>query len=545
MIRNNNLRGGIRFLPRLPLYPSWVLILGGISVLLILPFLGPLYALLRPGNELWQHLKSTVLPDYLRDTLVLSLSVMAVTAVMGAVPAWIVSRYRFPLRRMLDKSMLLPLAIPAYITAYAYAGMTDYFGPLWNLGTRLGMSGEALRSIRFTGMGEGMGGLILVMSFALHPYVYVILRHQFRFRITSSLEAARSLGAGELKQFFALALPASIPSLTAALTVVLMELLNEYGAVVYYGRNTITTGIFRAWFGFYDLPAARRLGGVLMLSVLAILFLFFLIQRRKGYGDHSPRELTPIRLRGMKRLIFPLLVMLPMLLGFAFPLIQLLSWGVRVLPGTNWSPIIQGVGNTLGLGVLSGILIVILSIAFANGRRLSSYPILNRFSDLSLVGHSVPGAVIALGVLGIASTLGQYSSVASLVQSGLMLLIFAYVVRFIAVSHRAIAPVMEYQLKKQDEASRSLGAGPWKTLFRIHLPSLYPAIFGALALSFLEVVKELPLTMILRPFNFNTLAVRAYELAANEMVQEAAVPSLILVALGLLGVILIQHRSET
>ena len=516
---------------------NWAFLLGLFSVLLLLPLVGPLRALLTGNSDVWQHFANTLLLTYTRDTVILGLGVLSCTAILGVLPAWLLSRYELPWSAFLETVLLLPLAIPTYIAAYAYAGIFDFYGPIWQVGEVLGFSAEVLSRFRIT----NMVGLILVMSFALYPYVFLIMRNSFRFQVAAPLDVARSLGAGEVRQFLGLSLPLCRPALVGSLGIVLMEVLNEYGAVDYFGQNTLSTGIFRTWFGYYDLPATLRLGGLLMVIVFIILAFERVLSGRRRYDQQQKSELEKISCPPKRTAGLFLLALVPALLGFFIPLSQLLGWGLRELPHVQWGRLFQGTVNTLVLAVATGVIITCLSVVIAYARSLERSSFLRKLSDVSLLSHSVPGAVIALGMLGISQGLLQWGG--SVVLSGsIFLLIYAYVVRFLAVSQRSISTIMAHQLRAQDEASRSLGIGSLQTLLRVHLPNLKVPILSALVLIFLEVIKELPLTIILRPFNFHTLAIRSYQLASSELVQKAAVPSLVLVAIAVVALLIFQRR---
>ena len=507
-----------------------------ITLLLLLPLAGPLRALFSPGSEIWRYFAKDLLWLYARDTALLGGGVLFLAAILGVLPAWILSRYSLP--SFLETALILPLALPAYITAYAYSGIFDFYGPLWRLGEALGFPAELLSRLRIT----NMPGLILVMSFALYPYVFIIMRNSFRFQVAIPLNVARSLGAGEFRQFFGLSLPLCRPALVAALGIVLMEVLNEYGAVSYFGQNTLSTGIFRAWFGYYDLPAAQRLGGLLIMLVFVILVLERVLQGQRKYDPRGQVELEKIPCSRRKRVVFFTIALLPALLGFFLPLSQLIVWALRELPGARLSSLFQGTVNTIVLALLGALVIMVLTVLISFARRMERHRFLRRLSDLSLLGHSIPGSVIALGIFGISQGLVNMG-VPVMLSGSIFLLIYAYVERFLALSQRSVSATMSHQLGSQDEVSRSLGHGPWQTLLRIHLPNLKMPLIGALSIVFLELIKELPLTIILRPFNFQTLAVRSYQLASSEMVQEASIPALILVGIALLSVLVFQRRG--
>lgn len=279
---------------------KWSVLLFVLSTLLLLPLAAPLQAVFFRTSETWRHFANTLLWSYARDTIVLCSAVLFLTTLLGVIPAWLLSRYHLPMSSLLETILIFPLALPAYITAYAYSGIFDFYGPLWNLGAGLGLPAELLGRFRIT----NMTGLVLVMSFALYPYVFLIMRNSFRFQVAVPLNVARSLGAGQLRQFFSLSLPLCRPALVGALAIVLMETLNEYGAAVYFGQNTLSPGIFRIWFGHYDLPAAQRLSGLLLVTVFIILALEHYLRGHRQYDPRGRSELEKIHCKPGKALVF-------------------------------------------------------------------------------------------------------------------------------------------------------------------------------------------------------------------------------------------------
>jgi iron(III) transport system permease protein len=533
----SSLRYRIRAASR-TVFSGWSVALALLSIALLGPFLDPIRALAAPAGETWLHMRSTVLGQYIRDTLILAISVPVLAGLFGSVSAWMVSRYDFPGRRSLEVLLVGPLAVPAYISAYAYEGIFGYFGPFYRLIRNI-LPGLALN--RYPDI-SSMPGLILVMAAALYPYVFLLMKQAFRNNISNALEASRSLGDGAGRQFLRLALPMTRPVLAAGLGIVMMEVLNEYGAIVYFGRNTLTTGIFRAWFGFYDLSAARRLGGVLMISVFLFLGLEQYLRRNRGYGlsgkRQAPLERIPLRgLRGMQALI---LAAVPMFFGLVLPVGRLGTWALRELPDARWSGIFEGLGNTMLMSIGAALLITSLAVIIGYSRVRRPHRPLIALSDLSLMGHSVPGAVIALGILGVSSWLVSLTGRSWLAAGSIGLLMFGYATRFMAVGQRPVSAEMEHRLRVFDEAARSLGRGSIHALVNVHLPNMKRVLLAAFSLSFLEMIRELPLTMILRPFNYTTLAVRSFELASNEMLQEASLPAMLLVLIGIAGVLVFQ-----
>ncbi|EMR02415.1 ABC transporter permease [Cesiribacter andamanensis] len=528
-------------------YTHWAVLAGIPALLVAIPFLTILAGLLKGPGANWPHLVQTVLPDYVLNSLLLLLYVGSCTLVVGTACAWLVTTCQFPGRRFFSGALILPLALPTYIVAFVYAGITDYTGPLQRfLRGPLGFSHEQA-SVDIM----NMGGIVFVLSAVLYPYVYVLARGAFQLQSRSLLESARMLGSGAWRMFFGVALPIARPALAGGLFLVLMELLNDYGAVKYYGISTFTTGIFRSWFSLGDLQAAVYLSGLLLL-LIGLLIALERWQRGKARyhaASSAQHTLTPFRLRGLWAFAAFLACLLPFLAGFALPVLQLVVWAAatahKVVDARFW----ELMGNSLRVSAGAALLCVLLALVLVFAGQLSRGRLLKVITRLSTLGYAIPGAVIAVGVL--IPLLGFDRQLSGLLGSlggkpgGLLLtgtifgLLMAYVVRFLAVAYNpadaGIKRVSPYML----DAARSLGYRPLAVLWHVYLPLLRGPLLSAALLVFVDAMKELPLTLILRPFNFHTLATKAFELAGDEMIAESASPALVIVLSGLLPVLLL------
>jgi iron(III) transport system permease protein len=521
----------------------------GSAFLLVLPIatvVGSVFA--GPGESL-AHLAGTVLPRYVGNTVLLSAGVLLLSAVWGIVPAWLITRYAVPFRGLLDWALILPLALPSYIAAYAYAGFLDYTGPLQAvLRSLFAFEGGSAYLIPIA----SLPGLIWVMSLVLYPYVYVVMRTAFARRVPRLLEAARTLGERR-SVLLRVGIPATRPALAAGLALVLMETLNAYGAPFYFGVDTLTTGIFRTWFSLHDLLSATQLSVILLLLVALVVALEGKTRGRRGFADSTPAgaPYTPEPLSRGKRVAALAVTVLPFLFGAVIPLLTLGYWGFLAPESTSLGALARLAGTTVATAGVAASLAVGLGVLFAYVRRLSSTPLVHGATDVATLGYAVPGAIIAVGVIIV--TTRVESEIAQLLEAGmgidlrafltgtLAALLFAYLVRYLAVAFRPINAGVEQLGSRVDEAARSLGASARRRLWRVELPLLKRTLASAFVVVFIDVAKELPLTLVLRPFDFRTLAVRAFELASDERIAESALPSLVLVGVGV-GVVMITKR---
>ncbi len=539
------------FRPRLRVnLTPWTVATLVVVALMLLPVLAIFVGVFGPSSDTWRHLASTVLVDYVVNSLLLVAGVGLLTLVMGISTAWLVTTCEFPGRRIFEWGLILPLAIPTYIIAFTYAEILSHTGFVQST-LQLVLPPETTARVRVGLM--SLPGAGVMMALVLYPYVYLITRSSFQKQSGGILETSRILGKSAWATFFQVALPMARPALVAGVTLVLMEVLNEYGAVRYFGVSTFTTGIFRAWFALGDGPAAVRLSGCLLLLVFALILAERLQRGRARFdgGSGRYRPLVPFRLRGWRGMAAFTVCFLPVALGFLLPVGQLLVWAVSVAPEALDRRFLTLALNSFGLAVVAALLAVMAAVLIVYATRLSPTPILRFASRASSLGYSVPGAVIAVGVMipflwldrrlmGLLQ--GVTGSPVGLILTGTVAaLVFAYVVRFLAVALNPVDSGFERVCGNLDETSRSLGMPPLRTLWKVDLPLLRGTLVSAGLLVFVDVLKELPLTLILRPFDFDTLATRAFQLASDEQVARSALPALLIILVAMVPVILLSR----
>jgi iron(III) transport system permease protein len=523
------------------------------ALLLAMPVIVVFASVLSPDIEVWRHLRQTVLADYITNSLLLAFGTGVGALLIGTGSAWLVSQYQFYGRRVLQWLLLLPLAMPAYIIAYTYTGMLDFAGPLQ----------QALR--RYFGWEYGdywfpeirsLTGAILMLSLVLYPYVYMLARSAFREQSVSMLEASRTLGFSPRQHFWKVALPLARPALLTGAALAMMEAFADYGTVQYFGIATFTTGIFRTWFGMGSQGGAAQLAALLSTFVLVLLVLEQWSRRKIRYFFQGQRQqYSPLRLLSpLRQLLVALLCLLPVLLGFIIPATQLASWA---LP--NWAVLLSAdfirlIWNSFSLAALAAVLSVMLALLFGYASRLRRDPLVRLPVRLAALGYAIPGTVIAIGVMiplawvdrNIDLLAEQWFDVRTglLLSGTLFALLLAYSVRFLAVSLHSVEAGLQRIKPSMDNAARSLGASPLQVLRQVHVPLLRGSVLTSLMLVFVDVLKELPATLILRPFNFNTLAVRTYELASDERLADAALPALAIVCVSIIPVILLSRTLD-
>ncbi len=538
--------------PRLRLPGPWLVSAVLIASVVALPIVTVTSFVLQPATEVWRHLYETVLADYVTNSLLLMLGVAAGTLAMGVCAAWLVSMCEFPGRRAFEWALLLPLAMPAYIIAYTYTGMLDFAGPVQS----------ALRAWFGWGFGDywfpeirSLPGAVAMLSLVLYPYVYLLSRAAFVEQSVCVLEVSRTLGCGPWRSFAVVGIPLARPAIIAGLSLALMETLADYGTVEYFGIPTFTTGIFRTWFGLGDASAAAQLSAVLLGFVFALLLLERWSRHRARFHHTTSRyrRLPVNRLRGWRAALATVACLVPVTFGFAVPALQLAWWAQQTWRETLDGDFLLLAWHSFELAGLASLLALALAMALAYGQRVQGGRALAALARFAGMGYAIPGTVIAVGVLIPFGWLDnsvdewmrrRFDLSTGLVFSGtLFLLLFAYCVRFLAVSLQAVEAGLGKVKPTMDDAARSLGLRPSSVLREVHLPMLRGTLLSAALLVFVDVLKELPATYILRPFNFNTLAVRAFELASDERLADSASAALAIVVVGIVPVVLLSRMA--
>lgn len=520
-----------------------------VGIALALPLASVLASVFAGVGDTLRHLADTSLARYVGNTLLLLAAVSAGVISMGVVSAWLVSSYRFPGRDVLQWALMLPLAMPAYVMAYAYTDWLQYTGAVQTWLRRV--TGWQANDYWFPEI-RSLWGAAAMLALALFPYVYLIARTAFHELSRSAIEAGRLAGLNAWGAFFRVAVPLARPAIVAGASLALMETLADFGTVSYFAVEVFTTGIFKAWLSLGDNVAAAQLSVGLLAFVVVVLALERVSRRRAAYAAASPKPVRPHELRGAKAALACVACAAPVVFGFLLPAVLLanLAWGEKsAYLGTR---IITLIGNSFSLAGLTALIAVALGLAMAYAARLTPTRMVRGVNRAAGFGYALPGAVIAVGVL---VPLGRFDNLLAgwlesmsgkpmgLILTGTVVaLVYAYLVRLLAVSLQTVEAGLAKITRSMEDAARSLGASTSSALARVHMPLLAPSLATAALLVFLDVLKELPATFALRPFNFDTLAIEAYNLAKDERLAEAAAPALVIVAVGLLPVLYVTRR---
>ena len=525
-----------------------VKVAGILTVLMALvPLLVILWSWSSDQTEVWQHLIATQLSTLIRNTLVLVIGVGIGVAVLGVSLAWLTVMCEFPGRGWLDWGLMLPMAMPAYVLAFVVLGMFDFAGPLQQ-------SLHALLGARYHYVDvrhEMMVITVLVLVF--YPYVYMLARSAFLAQSTDVMEVARVLGASRWSAFYRVALPMARPAIIAGTSLAIMETLADFGAVSVFNYDTFTTAIYKSWFGLFNLPAAAQLASLLLLFVALALFAEKQSRGKRSYTQAARKQhrfrhqLSPVQALAATGFCGVVL-----LVAFVLPVLQLLQWALLDGLQAIDRRYLNLLWRTLSLGASAAVLTVSLALLLAYGRKQARKR-LHTFYDLGAMGYALPGSVLAVGIMLSFSFIDNQLVVPVLTALGLppkplllgsvFALLAAYWIRFLAVANGPVDSSLQRIRPSIGEAARSLGASSWSLLWQIYLPILRPGLLTAMVLVFVDVMKEMPATLLLRPFGWDTLAVRIYEMTSEGEWQRAALPALTLVVVGLLPVVLAVRQS--
>ena len=524
-----------------------------ICIIVLAPILAVFWMALNPTENIWGHLISTTLPRYLRNTLVLMISVGLVTASMGAGAAWLVSRYSFPGVRWLQWALLFPLAIPAYVGAYALVDFLEYAGPV-QTGLRAIFGWQSARDYWFPEI-RSLGAAVMVLSAALYPYVYILSRAAFREQSGAGEEVAQSLGAGAFARFRRVGLPLARPAIAAGTAIVMMETVNDFGTVDYFAVQTLTTGIFSVWLESNNAGGAAQIACVVLMLVIFLVTLEKSSRRKLQFFSlttrHRPPSQTP--LRGGWGWAATVACLIPFGVGFVLPVGVILSHALGnaelwVDPG-----LLRALVNTVVVGGIAAVVTVLAGVFLVYGVRLSGRSLPKLLLPLTTIGYAAPGAVLAVGILIPLAVLDHKLAdflEALGIDAGLMLtgsafaLVLAYCVRFFAIAQGAADGAMGRVSPSLPMAARSLGRTRWQTLREVYYPLIRASVGSALLLVFVDCVKELPATMLLRPFNFDTLATRVHDQASLENLGDASPGAILIVAVGMIAVGLLARANR-
>lgn len=523
----------------------WIISLVG-AVVILLPILFIFSSIFHEPNENWLQIQAYLLKNYVFNTFTLVVLTGILTAFLGVTLAWLTAAYDFPLKRFFRWGLILPLSIPTFIATYTYRNMLGYTGVVQS--TLRNQFDYQLNPEWLTV--SGIPGAVFIFTLFLYPYVFMITRAFLESQSTSYIESARLLGRKPLSVFFKVVLPLSRPAIVGGTVLVIYEVLGDYGVTSFLGIHTISTAIFQTWFRMYDVDSAMRLAAWLMVIIVGIFILErFLRQGRRYHLSNKSKPLAPVKLKGMAGIAAFLYCGVVFLIGFLIPLVQLISWAIMTFDKIWDATFFTLINQTVYVAVISTIMILLLSIIVGNiTRSHSTFSFI--LSKCVTTGYSIPGPIIAIGVLAIFIALdGGLAPVYSYMGLGeaplilslsLIMLIVGYFIRFMATGFNAVEIGFEKVGTKYTEASRMLGLGVTKTFFKVDLPLIKGSVISGFVLTFVEICKELPLALLLRPFNFETLATKTYQYANDEQIHEASISSLLIIAISILSVIIIQ-----
>ena len=526
-----------------------------VSLLISIPLFSVLFLSFFPEQPVFQHLWETVLPNYLINTVLLMGGVGSGAFILGVVTAGLVSFFDFPGRKFFQKFLILPLAVPGYVMANVYLQVFEYSGP-FQVYLRKLFGWKSMSDYWFPEMAS-LEGAIFVLSFVLFPYVFIMARSAFMEQSYRYLEVARSLGRTPWSSFLSVIIPLARPSLMVGVGLVLMETAADFGTVHFFGVPTLTTGIYTVWLEMNNIGGAAQLASFLLSFMCIFVVLEKLSRMKKKYYQTQGTVLKkePKRLKGKYGYFAFLACAIPFSIGFLIPFFFLSIWTVQTWKTTLVTRFLEDLGNTLFLGAVGGLLCVIVALFMAYGKRGMKKNILIRsFVSFSTLGYAIPGPVLALGVL---LPLAKFDnaldaflknhfnfSVGLLFSGTVVALLFAYLVRFIILSYGPIETGLLRITPRMDEVCQQFGLNLGEKMKRVHLPLLRKSLASALILVFVDIMKELPATLMLRPFNFNTLATRLYEYTSDEMLRESSLWAVTIVLAGLIPLILFNYHFE-
>ena len=518
-----------------------------LAFVVFMPLLVLAFSWLSFDGEVWRHLSETLLPDVIFNTIVLILGVSVGVLALGISLAWLTSMCEFPGRRFFDWALMLPFAMPTYVLAFVFLGLLDFSGPVQAaIRYMFGLPGNWFIDVR------NAAGVIIVMTLVLYPYVYMLARVAFLSQGQAVFDAGRSLGLSPFQAFVKVALPMARPGIIAGLSLALMEALADFGAVAVFNYDTFTTAIYKAWFGFFNLHLAAQLATILLILVVVALTVERKLRGRSRYDENRSRHWRRIQLNGSRKWLAAGYAALVFALAFFVPLLQLISWAWESRADFDDS-YRQLLGHTFTLGMIAALLTVTGAFILAYNRRIHQ----NRLSAITVrigtLGYALPGSVLAVGVMislvWVDQRIADFAESVFKIEPELLLsgsvfaLLIAYFARFQAVAFGPVESALERIRPSIRDASRSLGATGWETIRLVYLPMLKPGMLTAALLVLVDTMKEMPATLLLRPFGWDTLAVRIYEMTSEGEWERAALPAVALVLIGLIPVSILVRKS--
>ena len=532
-------------------FDGWTLAAAAIGMFVAIPVGTVLVTALGPSDGMWSHLVATVLWEYVGNTLWLMVGVGVGTIVIGTSTAWLVTMYRFPGRRILSWALLLPLAVPSYILAFVITDQLEYAG---NVQSALrGVFGwTSARDYWFPEI-RSLGGATIVLSLVLYPYVYLLARAAFIEQCFGLFETSRTLGRGPIASFFAVAAPLARPAIAVGVALALMETLNEFGTIDFFAVPTLTAGIFDVWLNMDSTAGAAQLASVLVAFALILVAIERTSRRSRRYHDMTTRvqALPEYRLSAARGIAALVWCAAPVALGFVLPACVLGNYAMVFYADTLEADYLDYVRNSMMLAAWAAAIAALAGIGLAYGVRLSPRRAMRGLAEFATIGYAIPGAVLAVGIM---VPLGHFDNAIDAMSRGLFgiplgllisgtatALVVGYVVRFLALGYRTVDSGLSRVTPSIEGAARTLGASPARALVRVHVPIIRPSVITAALLVFVDTMKELPLTLILRPFNFDTLATFVYQYASDELLEECALGALTIVAAGVIPVVLMSR----
>ena len=525
-----------------------------IAILVLLPIFAVVWIALTPDQNIWPHLISTTLPRYLKTTAILVASVGLLAGITGSLSAWMVVMYRFPGSRWLEWLLLLPLAIPAYVGAYALVDFLEYAGPV-QTALRDMFGWQSARDYRFPEI-RSLGAAIVVLAAALFPYVFLLAKSAFREQSGCTYEVARALGAGPVARFWRVGLPLARPAIAAGVAIVMMETISDFGVVAYFSVQTLTTGIFSTWLEGGNASGAAQIASVVLVAVFILVAMEKRSRGQLRYFQTSrqQRPVETLALTGWRGWLAALLCFVPFGVGFVLPVAVILSHALRNASGWVDPRLIEALINTLFVAGSAAIVTVLAAVFMVYGVRLTGRRLPALLVPLTTIGYAAPGAILGIGLLYPLSVADHFiadtieaitgADIGLLMTGSAFAIIYAYAVRFFAIAQGSVDSAFGRVSPSLPMAARSLGQTAGGALRRVYVPLIRRSLGTGLLLVFVDCVKELPATLLLRPFNFNTLSTRVYEQASLEKIGEAAPAAILVIMVGLAAVLLMARTSK-
>ncbi len=528
----------------------WRLITWTFSFLVIIPVITIFSSFLYPEKEIWQHLVATVLSELVINTVLLVGGVACFTLLIGVTLGWFTGVCDFYGKRFFSWALALPMALPAYVMAFIFLGVMDFSGPVQGFIRTIPGFESTVFEVRSTPF------VIIVIGLTLYPYVYLLSRASFMNQGRGVIEAARTLGISPIKAFFKVALPISRPWIITGLMLVLMETLADFGAVSVFNYDTLTTAIYKSWFGFFSLDAAAQLSSFLVFFAFAFLFIDAIYKSRMRYYDSSKggKVKTNIKLTGWKSFAVFSFCTVILLIAFVIPVSQLILWNIEVITDGEGVELFDHISKTLLLGGMAAVVICLVSILLAYAQRIDGSKVTKILTKISTIGYALPGTVLAIGiaipVIWFDKLIQEISlqlfaiNTGPIIQGSIAVMLIAYLIRFLAVGFGAVNSAMQNIKPSLDDAASTLGKTRIQILYKIHFPLLQKGILTALILALVDVMKEMPITLMIRPFGWDTLAVKIFELTSEGEWVRAAQPAFYLVLVGIIPVLILIKKME-